>query len=100
MNASFDVDELIEAVYFLIDNPYIAFKYSIYRQKIGIPMGANCVQFLANIYLHVYEYKFLQTSIYTCMDTSFCKHLFTCMNTRFCKHLFTCVWIQVFAKIN
>ena len=58
-NVSFNVHELIEAIYFIIDNSYITFQSYIYRQTIGIPMGTNCAPHLANIYLHVYEYKYL-----------------------------------------
>ena len=48
---------------FIIDNSYIYFQDAIFRQIIGIPMGTNCAPHLANIYLHVYEYKYLQKLI-------------------------------------
>ena len=53
------MQELIQAVNFIIDNSYITFKGLVYKQIIGIPMGTNCAPHLANIYLHVYEYKYL-----------------------------------------
>ena len=56
---SFNMQELIEAVFFIIDNSYISFLDEIFRQIIGIPMGTNCAPHLANIYLHVYEYKYI-----------------------------------------
>ena len=56
--------ELIEAVNLIIDNSYINFKDNIYKQIIGIPMGTNCAPHLANIYLHVYEYKYLQKLVH------------------------------------
>ena len=59
-NCSFNMQELIEAVFFIIDNSYINFQDAIFRQIIGIPMGTNCAPHLANIYLHVYEYRYLQ----------------------------------------
>ena len=31
----------------------------IFRQIIGIPMGTNCAPHLANIFLHIYEYEYL-----------------------------------------
>ena len=55
--------ELIEAAFFIIDNSYISFQDTLFRQIIGIPMGTNCAPHLANIYLHVYEYKYLQKLI-------------------------------------
>ena len=58
-NTSFNMQELIQAVNFIIDNSYITFKGLVYKQIIGIPMGTNCAPHFANIYLHVYEYKYL-----------------------------------------
>ena len=58
-NCSFNEEELIESVKFIIDNSYINFKDSIFRQIIGIPMGTNCAPHLADIYLHVFEYKYI-----------------------------------------
>ena len=58
-NASFDKDSLIKAIEFIIDNSYVTFHGKIYRQIIGIPMGTNCAPHLANIFLHVFEYKYL-----------------------------------------
>ena len=59
-NYSFDKQELIDAVFFIIDNSYINFMDDIFRQIIRIPMGTNCTPHLANLYLHVYEYKYIQ----------------------------------------
>ena len=56
----FNMHQLIEAVFFIIDNSYICFQNHVFRQIIGIPMGTNCAPHLANIYLHIYEYKYLQ----------------------------------------
>ena len=60
VNKSFNSVELIKAVNIVIDNSYIIYHDSIYRQKVGIPMGTNCAPFLANIFLHVYEYEYMQ----------------------------------------
>ena len=35
-------EEMIDAVYFLLDNIFIRFGNNIYRQVVGIPMGTNC----------------------------------------------------------
>ena len=55
--------ELISAIGYIIDNSYISFKDQVFRQCIGIPMGTNCAPFLANIYLHVFEYNYLQNLV-------------------------------------
>ena len=58
-NLSFDKDSLIKAIEFIVDNSYVTFHEKIYRQIIGIPMGTNCAPYLANLFLHVFEYKYL-----------------------------------------
>ena len=58
-NISYSCDALINEVNCIIDNSYIVYHGKVYRQKIGIPMGTNCAPFLANIFLHVYEYEYL-----------------------------------------
>ena len=57
--ARFDKKSLIKAIEFIIDNSYVTFHGKIYRQIIGIPMGRNCAPYLANLFLHVFEYKYL-----------------------------------------
>ena len=59
-NISFDEERLIKVVEFIIDNSYIKFHDEIFRQVIGIPMGTNCAPYLANIYLHVFEYNYIK----------------------------------------
>lgn len=44
---------------FCIRNSYITFNSKIYRQRVGIPMGANYSPNVANLYLHFYESKFM-----------------------------------------
>ena len=56
---SFSSNDLIQHVNFIIDNSYIIFDGKCYRQKIGIPMGTSCAPHVANIFLHVYEYEFI-----------------------------------------
>ena len=58
-NISFTAEELINYVRIIVDNSFILFHDKIYRQVIGIPMGTNCAPFLANIFLHTYEYDYL-----------------------------------------
>ena len=54
-----DKDELIKHVSWLIDNIYVVCGDSLFKQKIGIPMGTDCAPFLANLFLFAYEYKWL-----------------------------------------
>ena len=57
---SFSVQQLINSVNFLIDNSYILYKGEVFRQCIGIPMGTNCAPYLANLFLHRYECKYIE----------------------------------------
>ena len=59
VNASFSSEDVINLINMVIDNSYVTFHDVIYRQVIGIPMGTNCAPFLANIFLHVYEYEYM-----------------------------------------
>ena len=54
-----DKDELIKHVSWLIDNIYVVCGDSLFKQKIGIPMGTDCAPFLANLFLFAYEFKWL-----------------------------------------
>ncbi len=56
----FYLDSFIDIFEFLIDNIYIVFGESVYRQVIGIPMGTNCAPLLADLYLSAYEFEFVQ----------------------------------------
>ena len=47
--------DLNASVRFLVSNTFLCNRKSIYRQKIGIPMGTNCAPVLANLYLYFYE---------------------------------------------
>ena len=43
-------EEMIDAVYFLLDNIFICFSNKIYRQVVGIPMGTNCAPLIADLF--------------------------------------------------
>ena len=60
---SFNKDELIECVNYLIDNSFVIYQGKIYKQVIGIPMGTNAGPQIANTYLHVYEYEHIKKLI-------------------------------------
>ena len=48
-----------EAVTFLLDNIYIRFGSTLYRQIVGIPMGTNCAPLVADLFLFCYERDFM-----------------------------------------
>ena len=62
-NVSFSKEDLVFYVNIIIDNCYILYHGKVFKQVIGIPMGTNCAPFLANIFLHTYEYEYLQKLI-------------------------------------
>ena len=51
--------DMITALEFLLDNIYVRFGNSVYRQIIGIPMGTNCAPLIADLFLYCYESKFM-----------------------------------------
>ena len=55
----FSCRELCLAVDFLIDNIYVRFGSSVFRQVIGIPMGTNSAPLLADLFLHTFEYDIM-----------------------------------------
>ena len=54
----FSCTELCLAIDFLIDNIYVRFADSVFRQVIGIPMGTNSAPLLTDLFLHTFEYDF------------------------------------------
>jgi hypothetical protein len=57
----FSDDDIIYALKFLIENAYFRVGNSIFRQKIGIPMGSDPAPFFANLFLHHYEAKWVKS---------------------------------------
>ena len=45
--------------YCLIDNIYVRFGSSVFRQVIGIPKGTNSAPLLADLFLHTFKYDFM-----------------------------------------
>ena len=62
--------EVIQMLYFLIDNIFIKFAGMTFRQTIGIPMGTNCAPLLADLFLYSYEAEFMQS-----LQKSGCKRI-------------------------
>ena len=58
----FPCKELCFAIDFLIENIYVRFGNSVFRQVVGIPMGTNSAPLLADLFLHTYEYDFMLTT--------------------------------------
>ena len=52
-------DKMISHINFLIDNIYFGFCKKFFQQIIGIPMGVDCGPLMANLYLHYYEFMFM-----------------------------------------
>ena len=46
-----------------MDNCFIMFKGKVFRQIIGIPMGIDPAPFIANLFLHFYENKYINSLI-------------------------------------
>ena len=62
-NKGFSRQSLLECLYYLIDNAFIVFNGIVNRQTIGIPMGTNAGPHVANIYLYIYEFNYIQKLI-------------------------------------
>lgn len=62
---SVSMTEFIKCINFIIDNGYITYKGRVFRQVCGIPMGTNCAPYLANLFLHSYEIKYIEDAINT-----------------------------------
>ena len=50
---------MCEALTFLLDNIYIIFGSTLYRQIVCIPMGTNCAPLVAYLFLFCYEKDFI-----------------------------------------
>ena len=56
-------DELCDALSFLLDNIYVRFSDTVYRQVVGIPMGTNCAPLIADLFLYTFEKDFIQNLV-------------------------------------
>lgn len=57
---SWSCDELCRALTFLLDNIYVRFGDTVYRQVVGIPMGTNCAPLIADLFLYTFEKEFMR----------------------------------------
>ena len=51
--------EICEALTFLMENIYVQFDGMVYQQIVGSPMGTNCDQLIADLFLYCYERDFM-----------------------------------------
>ena len=53
-------ETVCDALNFLLDNIFIRYGQTIYRQVVGIPMGTNCAPLIADLFLYCYERDFMK----------------------------------------
>jgi hypothetical protein len=51
--------QVCDALIYLLDNIFVRFGNSLYRQVIGIPMGTNCAPLIADLFLFCFERDFM-----------------------------------------
>jgi len=54
-----NIEALHEIIKIVLDNNYFKYKSNFYIQKKGIAMGSKCGPSIANLYVHIYENKWL-----------------------------------------
>ncbi len=62
---------LISWLEFLLDKLFICFGQGVYRQCIGIPMGTNCVVYLANFCIFTFELCFISCPYFASLWMTF-----------------------------
>ena len=56
----YDIDGLMQGISFLLENLFIKYNGKVYRQIVGIPIGSDCSQDLANLFLFSYEHDYVR----------------------------------------
>jgi hypothetical protein len=51
--------EVCNALHFLLDNIFVRYGNTVFRQVVGIPMGTNCAPLVADLFLYCYERDFM-----------------------------------------
>ena len=51
--------DICKALNFLLDNIFVRYGDTVYRQVVGIPMGTNCAPLVADLFLYCYESDFM-----------------------------------------
>ena len=57
------MDQVVEAIKFILNNAFVQFSEEIYQQIIGIIMGGNACPEIADLYLIWCEYDYMQKLI-------------------------------------
>ena len=55
----YDLDKILKAIKFLLDNCHFKCGNKLFRQIIGIPMGSDPAPYFANLFLYRYESRWL-----------------------------------------
>jgi hypothetical protein len=55
---------------FLIDNIFVSFGGTLFKQVVGIPMGTNCAPLLADLFLYSYESEFPELEVKETTETA------------------------------
>ena len=55
----YDLDKILSATKFLLDNCHFKFGNKLFRQIVGIPMGSDPAPYFANLFLYRYESRWL-----------------------------------------
>ena len=58
-----DQTTVIKLTNWLLDNTFVVFGNSCFKQEIGIPMGTDCAPFIANLFLYAYEFKWIKKQV-------------------------------------
>ena len=58
---SWTCSEVCESLVFLLDNIFVRYGSTVYRQVIGIPMGTNCAPLVADLFLYCFESDFMMS---------------------------------------
>ena len=56
----FSIDNVKEAISYLLDNCHFMVGDQIFKQRIGIPMGSDPAPFFANLFLYHYESRYMK----------------------------------------
>ena len=59
VNEHINISAFKEFLKFILDNNYFTFNNSVYKQNIGIAMGSACGPSIANLFVYIYEKKWL-----------------------------------------
>ena len=59
----YTANDIRKMIQFLVDSIYVRFGGQLFRQMVGIPMGANCAPLLADLFLYSYENELLDKLI-------------------------------------